>query len=185
MHKENGEEKEVVIAYASRHLNDVEKNWSIIEKEAIVHAVKQFYPYLYGRRFQVLSDHKPLRELLRKKETSAKLAIWALCLQDYDIAIDYRAGKVNQNADCLSRIPETDGATTTQPEVTPVINALTKVNFAEEQEKDKYCKSARTKYEEEKRIKEELLNDIEIEIKIFKKNNKNKESPRDGDEGYL
>ena len=51
------------------------------------------------------------------KETSAKLARWALCLQDYDIAIDYRAGKVNQNADCLSRIPETDGATTKQPEV--------------------------------------------------------------------
>jgi hypothetical protein len=127
-------------------LNDVEKNWSTIEKEAyaIVHAVKQFYPYLYGRRFQVLSDHKPLRELLRKKETSAKLARWALCLQDYDIAIDYRAGKVNQNADCLSRIPETDGATTTQPEVTPVINALTNVKFAEEQEKDKYCKGART-----------------------------------------
>jgi len=187
MHKEDKEEKEVVIAYASRHLNDVEKNWSTIEKEAyaIVHAVKQFYPYLYGRRFQVLSDHKPLRELLRKKETSAKLARWALCLQDYDIAIVCRAGKVNQNADCLSRIPETDGATTTQPEVTPVINALTNVKFAEEQEKDKYCKGARTKYEEEKRIKEELLNDIEIEMKNFKKNNKNKESPRDGDEGYL
>ena len=174
MHKENEEEKEVVIAYASQHLNDVEKNWSTIEKEAyaIVHAVKQFYPYLYGRRFQVLSDHKPLRELLRKKETSAKLARWALCLQDYDIAIDYRAGKVNQNADCLSRIPETDGATTTQPEVTPVINALTNVNFAEEQEKDKYCKGARTKYEEEQRIKEELINDIEIEMKTLKENNK-------------
>ena len=70
IHTENGEEKEVVIAYASRHLSDVEKNWSTIEKEAyaIVHAVKQFYPYLYGRKFQVLSDHKPLRELLRKKK---------------------------------------------------------------------------------------------------------------------
>ena len=53
------------------------------------------------------SDHKPLRELLGKKETSAKLARWALYLQDYDIVIDYRDGKVNQNADCLSRIPET------------------------------------------------------------------------------
>jgi hypothetical protein len=187
MHRENKEEKEVVIAYASRPLNDVEKNWSTIEKEAyaIVHAVKQFYPYLYEKRFQVLSDHKTLRELLRKKETSAKLARWALCMQDYDIAIDYRAGKVNQNADCLSRIPETDGATTTQPEVTPVINALTKLRFAEEQEKDQYCKSARTKYEEAKRIKEELLNDIEIEMKTLKENNKINESPRDGDEGYL
>jgi hypothetical protein len=95
MHKENGEDKEVVIAYASRHLNYVKKNWSTIEKEAyaIVQAEKQFYPYLYGRKFQVLSDHEPLRELLRKKGTSEKLARWALCLQDYDIAINYRAGK--------------------------------------------------------------------------------------------
>jgi hypothetical protein len=34
MHTENGEEKEVVINYNSRHLSDVEKNWSTIEKEA-------------------------------------------------------------------------------------------------------------------------------------------------------
>ena len=76
MHKENGEEKEVVIAYASRHLNDVEKNWSTIEKEAyaIVYAVKQFYPYLYGRRFQVLSDHKPLREFIKKERNFSKIS---------------------------------------------------------------------------------------------------------------
>ena len=43
----------------------------------------------------------------------------------------------------------------------------------------------RTKYEEEQRIKEELINDIEIEMKTLKENNKIKESPRDGDEGYL
>ena len=88
-----------------------------------------------------------MRELLRKRETSAKLARWALCLQDYDIDIDYRAGKANQNADCLSRIPEPDDDKTTQPEQTPVINALTTINFAEEQVKDKYCKTARDKYE--------------------------------------
>ena len=34
IHTENGEEKEVVINYNSRHLSDVEKNWSTIEKEA-------------------------------------------------------------------------------------------------------------------------------------------------------
>ena len=62
---------------------------------------------------------------------------------------------------------------------------MTKLRFAEEQEKDQYCKSARTKYEEAKRIKEELLNDIEIEMKTLKENNKINGSPRDGDEGYL
>ena len=34
----------------------------------------------------------------------------------------------------------------------PVINALTIVKFAEEQEKDKYCKGVRTKYKETIRI---------------------------------
>ena len=52
---------------------------------------------------------------------------------------------------------------------------MTIVKFAEEQEKDKYCKGARTKYEEEQRIKEELINDIEIEMKTLKENNKIKE----------
>ena len=76
MHTENGEEKEVVIAYASRHLSDVEKNWSKREKEAyaIVLVVKQFYPYLYGRKFQVLSDHKPLREPVINALTTINLA---------------------------------------------------------------------------------------------------------------
>ena len=163
IHTENGEEKEVVIAYASRHLSDVEKNWSTIEKEAyaIVHAVKQFYPYLYGRKFQVLSDHKPLRELLRKNLNSTKLARWALCLQDYDIDIDYRAGKANQNADCLSRIPEPDADTPKQLEQTPVIKALTTINFAEEQVKDKYCKTARDKYEKACEKQEALHNSLE------------------------
>ena len=70
--------KEVVIAYALRHrdIADVENNWSTIEKEtyAIVHAVKQFYPYLYGRKFQVLSDHKPLREPVINALTTINLA---------------------------------------------------------------------------------------------------------------
>ena len=187
-HIEDGEEKEVVIAYASRHLNDVEKNWSTIEKEAyaIVHAVKQFYPYLYGRKFQVLSDHKPLRELLKKKDTSAKLARWALCLQDYDIDIEYRSGKTNQNADCLSRIPEPDSNTKTQPEQTPVINALTTINFAEEQQKDKYCRRAREKYEKMLKMKEELINESEKEDDSMSiRDNAIDDSPQDSDQGYL
>jgi hypothetical protein len=62
---------------------------------------------------------------------------------------------------------------------------LTIVEFAEEQEKDKYCIGARTKYEEAIRIREELLNDIEKEMKTLKENIEIKDSPRDGDEGYL
>ena len=58
-----GEEREVVIAYASKHLSKSQVNWSTEEKEcfAILHATKVFYSYLYGRRFQVRSDNRALQ----------------------------------------------------------------------------------------------------------------------------
>ena len=54
--------KERPIAFASR---------SQLEKEglAIVFGVKKFHQYIFGRRFTILSDHKPLQHIF--KETSA------------------------------------------------------------------------------------------------------------------
>ena len=143
-----GKEREVVISYTSQHLNKTQTNWSTIEKEAyaIVHAVKIFYSYLYGRKFQVLTDHRSLQWLMSIKEPTGKLARWALRLQEFDIDISYRPGKANQNADCLSRIPIPDEGNQTSPEETaPIIFLMTK-DFLAEQAKDKYCASARRKF---------------------------------------
>ena len=103
---EENDEIEVVIAYSSKHLNDRESKWSTTEKEAyaIIHAIQVFKPYLYGRKFTVITDHKPLEWLMSKVEPSGRLARWALKIQEFDIVIGYRSGKTNQNADCLSRI---------------------------------------------------------------------------------
>ena len=98
---------EVVIAYMSRHLIERERHWPTIEKEAyaIIQACKTFYPYLYGRKFTVITDHKPLQWLKSIKEPTGRLMRWSLWIQQFDIEIGYRPGKIHQNADCLSRIP--------------------------------------------------------------------------------
>lgn len=94
------------IAYASRTLNDAETRYSTVEKEllAIVWAVKHFRPYLYGRRFKILTDHRPLAWLNSMKEPNSKLTRWKLRLSEFDYDIEYKNGKQNVVADALSRI---------------------------------------------------------------------------------
>ena len=90
-----GEEK--VIAYWSRQLSKAEQNYSTIEREAlaVVAAVKEFFPYLYGKSFNLLTDHNPLTSLRGLKDTGGRITRWLLFLQQVDIAIKYRAGKSN------------------------------------------------------------------------------------------
>lgn len=94
------------ICYASRTLSKSEQNYSTIEKEllAIVWATKYFRPYLYGRKFKIITDHKPLTWLFSLKEPNSKLVRWRLKLEEYDYEISYKKGKQNTNADALSRI---------------------------------------------------------------------------------
>lgn len=94
------------IAYASRTLNDSEVNYSTTEKEllAIVWATKYFRPYLFGRRFKIVTDHKPLQWLMNLKESNSRLTRWRLKLAEYSYSITYKKGAANTNADALSRI---------------------------------------------------------------------------------
>ncbi|KAL1448524.1 hypothetical protein WDU94_006581 [Cyamophila willieti] len=98
--------KDKPIAFASRTLNDHEKNYSTTEKEllSIVWSVKHFRPYLYGRKFIIVTDHKPLQWLFSVKDPSSKLIRWRLRLEEYEYEITYKKGKQNTNADALSRI---------------------------------------------------------------------------------
>lgn len=94
------------VAYASRTLSDTESRYSTIEREllAIIWAVKHFRPYLYGRKFYIYTDHRPLAWLNSLKDPNSKLTRWRLRLQDYNFEIIYKKGKQNTNADALSRI---------------------------------------------------------------------------------
>lgn len=94
------------IAYASRTLSNTETKYSTIEKEllAIIWAVKYFRPYLYGNKFTIYTDHRPLAWLYSLKEPNSKLIRWRLRLEEFNFDIKYKKGPQNTNADALSRI---------------------------------------------------------------------------------
>ena len=95
------------VAYASRSLNPHEKSYAISELEtlALVWAVKQFRAYILGHKCTVLTDHSACTSLLNTPHPSAKLARWAMIIQEMDLHIQHRPGKSNANADALSRNP--------------------------------------------------------------------------------
>ena len=88
-------DKELVIAYNGRGLNQAEKNYSTTESEALalVEGIKKFQPYLFGHKFTVITDHSSLRWLMNIKDATRRLARWSLLLQQYDFDIVYRPGK--------------------------------------------------------------------------------------------
>lgn len=99
--------KDHPIAFASRTLNKCETNYSTTEKEllSIVWGCKTFRPYLFGRKFVIVTDHRPLKWLFNHTDPSSKLQRWRLQLQEFEYEIIYRKGKLNSAADALSRYP--------------------------------------------------------------------------------
>lgn len=99
------------IQFYSRTLTDTETRYSTIQKEllAIIESIRAFRPYLYGRSFILITDHKPLVHLFSLKNCSSILYRMKLTLMEYDFKVMYRAGSQNTVADCLSRtkIPNT------------------------------------------------------------------------------
>ncbi|XP_019157953.1 PREDICTED: uncharacterized protein LOC109154677 [Ipomoea nil] len=95
-----------VIYYASRTLNDAQKNYSTTEKEllAIVFALEKFRSYLLGTKVIVYSDHAALRYLMKKQEAKPRLIRWILLLSEFDVEIKNKKGSENLVADHLSRL---------------------------------------------------------------------------------
>lgn len=95
------------VAYASKVNSETVAKYKITDLEcaALIWAVKLFRPYLYGRRFQLVTDHSALKWLMTSKNLTGRLHRWALQLQEYDFTIEYRPGSTNVVADALSRAP--------------------------------------------------------------------------------
>ena len=100
------------VVYVSRALSSAEAHYSQIEREAlaIVFAVRRLHQYIYGRRFTLRTDHKPLVKIFGRHESlnktaASRLQRWAVILAEYDYDLEYIRGKDNVVADCSSRLP--------------------------------------------------------------------------------
>jgi hypothetical protein len=100
-------QQEKVIAYASRTLTKEEQNYCVTRREllAVVHFLKHFRHYLYGRPVVVRTDHGSLRWLTNFKQPEGQLAHWIEMISEYDLTIVHRPGYQHKNADALSRVP--------------------------------------------------------------------------------
>ena len=97
--------QERVISYVSRLMSSAELNYSVSEKEclALVWAVDKFKTYIWGNKVRILTDHHALCWLLKKRNLAGRLARWSLQLQDMDLEIVHRSGKLHHDADAFSR----------------------------------------------------------------------------------
>lgn len=101
-----------IIGYYSKKLSSTQRKYSATEKEclAVLLAVENFRHYIEGATFTVITDAKSITWLfsISAANANSRLLRWALRLQSYDFVLQYRKGKENVLADCLSRIESID-----------------------------------------------------------------------------
>lgn len=104
------------VAFASSSLSGAQQRYSQIEKEllAVVNGCKKFHYYVYGTKFTIETDHKPLLGLLKKpiEKLSPRLQRMAMELFKYDFDMVHVPGKHLYIADALSRSPADSGVDT-------------------------------------------------------------------------
>ena len=105
------------IMFISTTFDDTQRRYTVTEKElfAIVYALKKFKPYIYGRKFEIVTDHRALVWLCGKRDPPSRLGRWSQQISEYAQDIRFVSGKQNKVADALSRSPfvkEEDAPTT-------------------------------------------------------------------------
>lgn len=98
------------VMYVSRALTPAEGRYSNIEREAlsIVWCCLRLSQLLLGRRFTLVTDHRPLIRIYGgaslPKVASSRITRWAILLQRFDFDIRYKAGNLIAHADALTRL---------------------------------------------------------------------------------
>ena len=97
--------KPYVVYYASKTLNEAQRNYTTTEKEllVVVYALDKFRAYLVGSDIIVFTDHSALKYLLTKQNAKARLIRWVLLLQEFNLQIRDKKSVENVVVDHLSR----------------------------------------------------------------------------------
>lgn len=96
------------VAYFSRKFSPTEKRYASAELEAlgVALAVRNFKHYLFGAKFDLVTDNRSLKYLLSTTQPkSARLTRFAMELMEYDFQVRHIPGNDNALCDALSRAP--------------------------------------------------------------------------------
>ena len=100
---------EQLIIFVLCTLFDAEKNYCMNEKETLpVHLATQLLrSFVWGRRFTIRTDHKPLTSILTTRSfvsdcMSQRINKWSTLLLEYNFDIQYIPGLNNTTDDCMS-----------------------------------------------------------------------------------
>ncbi|KAI5191018.1 hypothetical protein NECID01_1248 [Nematocida sp. AWRm77] len=107
--EQEGPKGRVPIEWKGRGLTSVERNYGTIDKEllAIVWATDKFEYHLRGKRFRLITDHKPLLEIKNSADFAKgrRRIIRAMeYLNEFDFSIEYQPGLILIEPDVLSMI---------------------------------------------------------------------------------
>lgn len=100
------------LQYASQTLTVTQQKYSQVDKEAyaIIFGIRKFYQYLYGRRFILVTDNKPVSQIFSETKglptlSAMRMQHYAAFLQSFDYSIRFRRSSEHCNADAMSRLP--------------------------------------------------------------------------------
>ena len=97
--------RKLPVAFYSKQLQGAQHHYGATELEglALFKSIHYFAHYLFGTRFEVITDHKALVSLLHSRVLNRRLHGWVLQLLEFDFSVQYRPGLENGDADALSR----------------------------------------------------------------------------------
>ena len=78
-----------VIHYASKTLDNAQRNYATTEKEflEVVFACDKFRTYIVDSEDTIHTNHTSIKYLMEKKDAKPRLIRWVLLLQEFDLHI--------------------------------------------------------------------------------------------------